>query len=188
MLENKKRGKPMNPQIGVSTLLLLLALLSMGTKAAPQSAETKPVNKPASATCPVTLPRQAPNDAKEMFGAGSADWNGDLFVGGIWPDGTIVFQPGGPGFILPDGSLSMKFGWFRTNGLRGKLTIHGKRLDASAPPLRANIPECYPDTGFQATGLIFPTEGCWEVTGQVGNTSLTFVTRVVHLTKPANHK
>jgi hypothetical protein len=63
----------------------------------------------------------------------------------------------------------------------GKLTIHGKRLDASAPPLRADIPEGYGDTGFQATGLIFPTEGCWEVTGKVGQTSVTFVTRVVKI-------
>jgi len=73
----------------------------------------------------------------------------------------------------------MKFGWLRGAGLRGKLTIHGKRLDAAAPPLRANIPEGYGDTGFQATGLIFPTEGCWEVTGEVGDTSVTFITRVV---------
>jgi hypothetical protein len=39
-----------------------------------------------------------------------------------------------------------------------KLTVLGKRLDASAPPLRADIPEGYGDTGFQATALIFPTE------------------------------
>jgi len=59
--------------------------------------------------------------------------------------------------------------------------MHGKRLDAPAPPLRAIIPEGYGDTGFQATGLIFPTEGCWEVTGEVGDTRVTFVTRVVKL-------
>jgi hypothetical protein len=76
-----------------------------------------------------------------------------------------------------DGSLSMKFPWWR--GVRGKLIIEGRRLDASAPPLRASIPEGYGDTGFQATALIFPTEGCWEVTGKVGETRLTFVTRVV---------
>jgi hypothetical protein len=75
----------------------------------------------------------------------------------------------------------MKFGWLKGAGLRGKLTIHGKRFDASAPPLRADIPEEYGDTGFQATGLIFPTEECWEVTGEVGETSLTFVTRVVQV-------
>jgi len=47
------------------------------------------------------------------------------------------------------------------------------------PPLRARIPDGYGDTGFQATALIFPTEGCWEVTGKVGEASRTFVTRVV---------
>jgi hypothetical protein len=75
----------------------------------------------------------------------------------------------------------MKFLWWR--GVRGKLTIQGQRLDAPAPPLRADIPGGYGDTGFQATGLIFPTEGCWEVTGKVGESSLTFVTRVVKVEK-----
>lgn len=30
---------------------------------------------------------------------------------------------------------------------------------------------------LQASGLIFKTEGCWRVTGRVGRTTLTFVTR-----------
>ena len=169
----------MRLQISHGTFLILLVSVPFGTKAIPQSTESRNVNKTVPATCPVTLPRKAPPEAQGLFGAGAAHWNGSLFVGGLWPDGTIVFQPGGPGFILPDGSLSMKFGWLRGAGLRGKLTIHGKRLDAAAPPLRANIPEGYGDTGFQATGLIFPTEGCWEVTGEVGDTSVTFITRVV---------
>ena len=29
---------------------------------------------------------------------------------GLWPNGTIVFRPGGPGFVTPNGSLGMKFG------------------------------------------------------------------------------
>lgn len=159
----------------------MFILVPITVKAVPQSAESERPNESEPATCPVTLPRRAPNAAQGLFGAGSAHWNGSLFVGGLWPDGTVVFRPGGPGFVLPDGSLSMKFGWFRGAGLRGKLTIHGRRLDASAPPLRADIPEGYGDTGFQATGLIFPTEGCWEVTGEVGDTRLTFVTRVVKI-------
>jgi len=78
----------------------------------------------------------------------------------------------------------MKFGWTRGEGVRGKLKIHGRRLDAAAPPLRARIPDGYGETGFQATALIFPTEGCWEVTGEVGETRLTFVTRVVRVREP----
>ena len=139
-------------------------------------------NKPAS-SCPVTLPRKSPLRRSDMFGAGSAHWKGKLFVGALWPDGTVVFKPSGPGFVLPDGSLSMKFGWYRAPGLRGKLKIGGRRLDGTAPPLRGDFSD-YGDTGFQATSLIFPTAGCWEVAGRVAESSLTFVTRVVYLGDP----
>jgi hypothetical protein len=61
-------------------------------------------------------------------------------------DGTIVFRPGGPGFVLPDGALAMKFPWER--GVRGQLTIKGHRLDGSAPPLRANIRRGYGISGY----------------------------------------
>jgi hypothetical protein len=71
----------------------------------------------------------------------------------------------------------MKFWWWR--GVPGKLRITGRRLDAPAPPVRASIPEGYGDIGFQATALIFPTVGCWQVTGKVGESRLTFVTLVV---------
>lgn len=48
-------------------------------------------------------------------------------------------------------------------------------------PLIAEIPEGYGDTGFQASTIIFPTVGCWEVTGRAGDAELSFVTRVVKL-------
>ncbi|HLC03673.1 MAG TPA: hypothetical protein VJK02_11595 [Anaerolineales bacterium] len=73
----------------------------------------------------------------------------------------------------------MKFPWWRGEGVVGKLEIKGRRLDGHAPPLRAEIPEGYGDTGFQSSSLIFPTAGCWEVTGHAGDAELTFVTRVV---------
>jgi hypothetical protein len=57
----------------------------------------------------------------------------------------------------------MKFWWWR--GVDGELEITGRRLDANAPPMSASIPDGYGETGFQASALIFPTEGCWEVTG-----------------------
>jgi hypothetical protein len=107
--------------------------------------------------------------------------NREVSVGpfGLWPDGTIVFKPGGAGFVTRNGSLGMKFGWLR--GVLGKLRIEGRRLDSEAPPLRAEVPDGYGDRGFQATYLIFPTPGCWEVTGRVGDSSVTFVTKVVKI-------
>ena len=165
-------------RISVGMLLLLATWVAIRTRAAPQSAASKGEKKPTIATCPVTLPGSG-----SLFDPETSRLKPVLILGpfGLWPDGTVVFLPGGPGSIEPDGSLSMKFGWTRGEGLRGKLKIHGKRLDAPAPPLRASIPDGYGDTGFQATALIFPTEGCWEVTGEVGDTRVTFVTRVVRV-------
>jgi hypothetical protein len=166
-------------------LILLLTALPIKISSAPQSAASQSANHPAPTSCPVTLPhkRTGPIDAMSFFEPGTSHWKPVLILGpfGLWPEGTVVFRPGGPGEILPDGSLSMKFGWTRGEGLRGKLKLHGRRLDAPAPPLRGRIPEGYGDTGFQATALIFPTEGCWEVTGEVGDSRVTFVTRVVRV-------
>ena len=61
---------------------------------------------------------------------------------------------------------------------RGQLRIEGRRLDAPASPLRAHVPNGYGEIGFQATALVFSSPGCWEVTGRVGDASLTFVTKV----------
>lgn len=72
---------------------------------------------------------------------------------------------------------SRKVMWWRT--ATGQLTIEGKRLDGPAPPLSATISSGYGDTGFQASGLNFPTTGCWEVTGQVAGKELHFVVTVV---------
>ncbi|HEV8516840.1 MAG TPA: hypothetical protein VGQ47_04275 [Candidatus Limnocylindrales bacterium] len=73
----------------------------------------------------------------------------------------------------------MKFPWWRGAGVAGELNITGRRLDAPAAPLRAELPDGYGDTGFRASGLIFSTSGCWEVTARVGAAELTFVTWVL---------
>ena len=131
-------------------------------------------------TCHVTKPDvSSPSNRQQPNVASYGNYgNGKLWTT-MWPDGTVIFRTGGPGFILPDGSLSMKFPWWR--GVTGKLTIEGQRLDAAVPPLRADVPDGYGESGFQATALIFPTPGCWSVTGRVGDTSLTFIVNVVHL-------
>ena len=110
--------------------------------------------------------------------------NAQLSVGpfGLWRDGTVVFRPGGAGFVTSDGALGMKFGWQR--GTPGPLQIEGRRLDAPAAPLRAIVTSGYGPIGFQATYLVFSTPGCWEVTGRIGEfpgASLTFMTNVVKI-------
>jgi hypothetical protein len=79
--------------------------------------------------------------------------------------------------VEADGSIGWKLGWWRFAS--GMVTITGRRLDATAPPLRGSAPDGYGSTGFQASGVYFPTEGCWEVTGTVGDAKLSFVTFVL---------
>jgi hypothetical protein len=128
--------------------------------------------------CPVTIGHPVPTTVSwrhQLAGWNSAHGNGSLWVGGLWPHGVIVMTGDDVG---PDGRLGMKFGWYRlTNGY---LKITGRRLDAQAPPASGvTFPGSYGQTGFNASGVIFPTEGCWQVTGRVGRVTLTFVTFVV---------
>lgn len=98
-----------------------------------------------------------------------AHGNGKLWT--VLPlDGKIVMPPD------PDGSISDKFMWWRA--MQGALTIEGHRLDAPAAPAVPNVPRGYHDTGFQASSITFPTEGCWQITGQAGDSELTFVVEV----------
>jgi hypothetical protein len=170
-----------------SPVILLLLSTALCCATSPLWAQNRTSSHATLSACAVTLPNgsgppgvfthHGPND-----NAGSKPYKSYLYGNGkLWttlsPNGTVEFRPGGPGSVDPDGSLDMKFPWWR--GVRGKLTIEGRRLDGAAPPLRAHIPEGYGDTGFQSTALVFPTAGCWEVTGRVGDASLTFVTRVI---------
>jgi hypothetical protein len=74
-----------------------------------------------------------------------------------------------------NGSFATYWPWYR--GVDGQLTIEGRRLDAQAAPLLYELPEGF--NNFQSSTLIFPTTGCWEVTGHVASSSLTFVTEVI---------
>jgi hypothetical protein len=137
----------------------------------------RPVTPADARRCPVTLPRGVgPSgvSADDFWGWDSSHGNGTLWVGGLWPRGVIE---AGPEFVGEDGSVGMKFGWWRTAA--GKLRITGRRLDSPAPPARGVVPDGYGATGFQASGVDFPTEGCWEVTGTLPTTSLRFVTFVI---------
>ncbi|MDX6439498.1 MAG: hypothetical protein QOF45_2081 [Gaiellaceae bacterium] len=123
-------------------------------------------------TCTLTVVRRpVPDPAQHSFNYGNATIRVSLFP----KNGRLVAGrlPGGGwrATINEDGSIDAKFGWWRAGS--GKIRITGRRLDAPAPPLRAHVPDGY-ETGFQATGLTFPTTGCWRVTGRYRRASLTF--------------
>jgi len=139
------------------------------------SASASPLTIADAESCPVTKPGQAPAEIGDrLFGSADAFGNSDLWVGGLGADGVIAADPR---FVESDGSIGWKFGWWRI--VSGALTITGQRLDAAAPPLRASVPDGYGPAGFQASGVYFSTEGCWEISGFVSSSKLTFVTFVL---------
>jgi hypothetical protein len=151
----------------------------------PQAATTVARTAPASeqkkqeATCPVTVAnRTVPPDSTD-WGPEDSHGNGKLWTL-FWPYGVVVADSG---YVEDDGSIGIKWPWWR--GVRGTLKIQGRRLDAPARPLRAEINDAYGLTGFQPSGIYFSTEGCWEVTGSVGRAKLTFVTLVVKASRYA---
>jgi hypothetical protein len=127
------------------------------------------------AACEVTQPNGvvAGSVGKEPLSYGNA-----LLSTSLWPNGTIEFKPGGPGFVTRDGGLGMKFFWRKA--VQGTLNVTGRRMGDAALQLRLQADNSH-DT-FTPSYLIFPGPGCWEVTAQVGNradSKLTFVTKVV---------
>ena len=104
-------------------LLVCGLLLLMATRLGAE--ESVAAAAPSSVACEVTRPNGivAGSDQPEPNSYG----NRQLSLGpfGLWRDGAVVFKPGGPGFITPDSSLGMKFGW--TRGVRGRLRIDGRR-------------------------------------------------------------
>lgn len=126
---------------------------------------------PISTPCKVTLPngRTPPGEKKSNLWHG----NGKLFVV-LWPKGTVFATKDQ---LEPNGAIDMKFPWWRV--AHGALRITGRRLDAGARPAGSIVPDGYGAWGFQSSAVVFPTAGCWSVTGRAGKATLTFVTRVV---------
>lgn len=156
----------------VVAVAMVLASCTGNETPANRPAATVTDASPSPIDCAATRPNgKSPPGERSRLSHG----NGKLWVE-LWPRGHVRASKDEVG---PNGSIAMKFPW--TRGVRGELEITGRRLDAEAPPVRAEIPEGYGSIGFQASGIIFPTQGCWEITGRVGNVSLSFVTKV---TKP----
>jgi hypothetical protein len=150
----------------------------------------QPVTRAAARHCPEMIPSHYPHVASGAGGAFPTKPSTAVIVG-LGPPGAFVYGNGrlwvtlavsgvivaDAGMVNPDGSIDWKFPWWRM--VAGHLTITGRRLDAPAPPLKSRVPSGYGNIGFQASGVTFPSEGCWQVTGKVADTSLTFVTFVI---------
>jgi hypothetical protein len=91
-----------------------------------------------------------------------------------------------------DGSISEKYPWWGAGVPAQPLRIIGRRLELALTPLTvlrvhdgftASVNEGYVEgsprgTRFWASGVTFPTEGCWQLTGAVGPVRLSVVVLV----------
>lgn len=131
-------------------------------------------------TTPPTVPLPPPSPAVTGPNAGlvfRADgqttflYGNDALVVALPVDGTL--HPNDRNVGLASG---VKFGWDRL--VHGDLNISTRRLDAATVPVAADVPGGYGAIGFQVSGLRFPVPGCWQVSGTVAGTTLTFVVNV----------
>ena len=160
---------------------LLLSLLVTGctgiekqvSAAALQTPNPVPSQSNPTSDCPVTKPAwlKPPEDTAVMnppeFGYYFVSADRSILASAWWFENEA--------YPLRAGKEGNKIGWFRPAG--ADLEITGRRLDGKAPPLEAHASCCYP-TRFQASGVYFPTEGCWEVTARAAGSLLKFVVKV----------
>jgi hypothetical protein len=76
------------------------------------------------------------------------------------------------------GAWATKFPWWRI--IPGALTITARRLDGPTGHFSGNpgTVDSYGTAGFDPSYLVWPSLGCWQVTGTVANQSLTIVMHV----------
>lgn len=185
-LARATRWHSVAPRAGWLPIVLLLALLGAGcglnvtggpppspppsvalqrTDAAPTPRPTaQPSSSTAAQDCPVTEPTIATPPTAV-------------------PGGRDPLSRG-PYYVSADRQVwAQDWGWTSTPGTRkvlwlkplgAPLELRGQRLDATAPPLRISSGG-YDQFDYQSIHLTFPTEGCWEIVAQSGNSVLRFV-------------
>jgi len=122
--------------------------------------------------CPVTLANGQNPPSAIRYGSPAPGYHGNGLLWIVLDSGKLLVPP-------EQRSLEYKFHWYR--GIPGRLEIAGRRLDAPAPPLQAEIPSGYGDIGFQPSGVRFPSEGCWELIARVAGPQGQAQLRVVLL-------
>jgi hypothetical protein len=101
---------------------------------------------------------------------------------GRWYGNGVLWTMLPPGSVIADDSLSWKLGWLPT-GIGGTLSVQGRRIDARSAPMDVlDVNWGYNTSngrGGWASAVVFPSEGCWKITGRVEDVSLSYVVKVV---------
>ena len=164
-------------RVVIATLLVFAFPVLVGA-ADVGSAATAASRQRSAARCQVTVASVAtrpPKPVPPSFNYGNATIavalnpaNGRLVAGRL-PSG------GSRATINRNGSIYAKYGWWRAGA--AKPVITGWLVDDPRRRLRADVPGGY-GSGFQTTGLTFPSIGCWRVTGKLRKASLAFTVLV----------
>lgn len=153
-------------------VLLWVLLLAIATTGCSGSDRTENGAPPVEPGCSVTRLEDRRQDPPEAL---VSDARGDsAFYGhdGLW---VSLPRPGVRAEPWPDGSFSLKIGWWRLRD--GALRVSAQRVDGPGSA-RAEIPGGYGTRGFQPSGIAFSHLGCWRVTGALAETDLTLTVEV----------
>lgn len=137
-------------------------------------------------SCPVTVPGETPFEPASQTPEGppasyDAEWYG---TPELW---TMVLHDGQVWSNLPvaeDGSLSQKTFWWAEGYVFDQepapdITVTVESLDGSVPAVQSGGPGTngtHADLGsFMLVGLNIPQEGCWRITAEYGEASLSYV-------------
>lgn len=153
----------------ISAVLVLAAIVFSGPYASSDTIDVQAASCPVSHTNPSARPpSRIPSSMNSIVTPVFPTWRwyGNRY---LWtqlpPSGTVAMDEN-----------EVKFPWWRLRA--GRLTITGHPLGALKPRMTAIIGPGYGSIGFQATGLLFPSPGCWRVSGHVRGKGLSFVIRV----------
>lgn len=175
--------------------LFFLLSVSVGLSLTPSLAQSQKPDVTASFRCPVTLPNaNEPPEPPSKVPARIAERNREGVTlplvdqrperesfhgnGKLWTTLPPQVLPGGVIPALGDESArAVKMDWWQIGNRL--LTIKGTRLDGhTVPPNRWSVPLFGAD---RHVTVIFPTQGCWEITGKIhgiDGSALTFVVEV----------
>jgi hypothetical protein len=78
-----------------------------------------------------------------------------------------------------DGTIFDKPGWVTKDIAGWELTVRGERLDGPGQLRVLGVRSRSGTYGDWRTALTFSDEGCWRITGRVGDVSLSYVVKVV---------
>ena len=161
--------------------VLLASCGRLASSQAPTSPSVAPAAQSRQATCPITRPQQPqfiPPAPYSTTVPSAEFWYG---ASSLW---TAIPNSGTwPGLPFESGSYVQKVLWWRDgydwrSETSPKLSVRGVRIDGPAKPLASSAATnaFAADIGSSMLVLVrIPAPGCWKVTGQYKEASLSFV-------------